>query len=210
MKSELENIASSYAAKCHRDTNHMYGSFPYTAHLHSVRSVAYRYRHHIPEGKQSVVFSGAWCHDIIEDTRQTYNDVVTAVGTEVAELVYALTNEKGKNRAERANQKYYDGIKATPMATFLKLCDRIANIKAATKHTRMLEVYKKEQAKFRAALHTPEYDDMWQYMERLLGMNATLTPAEAAKGRSSHYYSLSPQEQWDEDKRLGILDWDGK
>lgn len=33
--------------------------------------------------------------------------------------------------------------------------------------------------------------------------------AEAAKQRRPDYNRLSPQEQWDEDKRLGILDWDG-
>ena len=37
-----------------------------------------------------------------------------------------------------------------------------------------------------------------------------LTPAEKAKGRSANYHHMSAQEQWDEDKRLGILDWDGK
>ncbi len=38
----------------------------------------------------------------------------------------------------------------------------------------------------------------------------TLTPQEIAKGRSSTYYEMTVEEQWAEDKRLGILDWDGK
>lgn len=33
--------------------------------------------------------------------------------------------------------------------------------------------------------------------------------AERAKGRPKNFDSLSPREQWDVDKRLGILDWDG-
>ncbi len=33
---------------------------------------------------------------------------------------------------------------------------------------------------------------------------------EAAKDRSLEYTDLSPQEQWEEDKRLGILDYDGQ
>ena len=37
-----------------------------------------------------------------------------------------------------------------------------------------------------------------------------ITQVERDKGRSSGYWELSSQEQWDEDKRLGILDWDGK
>lgn len=34
--------------------------------------------------------------------------------------------------------------------------------------------------------------------------------AERAKHRSPNYASMTPEEQWGEDKRLGILDWDGK
>ena len=37
-----------------------------------------------------------------------------------------------------------------------------------------------------------------------------LDEKEKAKGRSSTYWEMSPSEQWSEDKRLGILDWDGK
>ena len=36
-----------------------------------------------------------------------------------------------------------------------------------------------------------------------------LTEKERAKGRSEGYHDLSPSDQWAEDKRLGILDWDG-
>ena len=37
-----------------------------------------------------------------------------------------------------------------------------------------------------------------------------LDEKEKAKGRSSTYWDMSAEEQWAEDKRLGILDWDGK
>lgn len=33
---------------------------------------------------------------------------------------------------------------------------------------------------------------------------------EREKGRSENYWRMSAEEQWAEDKRLGILDWDGK
>lgn len=32
---------------------------------------------------------------------------------------------------------------------------------------------------------------------------------EEAKKRSPNYEQLTPQQQWEEDKELGILDWDG-
>lgn len=34
--------------------------------------------------------------------------------------------------------------------------------------------------------------------------------SEKAKNRSPQYEQLSAQEQWEEDKELGILDWDGR
>lgn len=36
-----------------------------------------------------------------------------------------------------------------------------------------------------------------------------LNAKEKAKGRSRDYWDMSPEDQWAEDKRLGILDWDG-
>jgi hypothetical protein len=33
---------------------------------------------------------------------------------------------------------------------------------------------------------------------------------EAAKRRPTNYSDLSPEEQWEIDRELGILDWDGK
>ena len=36
-----------------------------------------------------------------------------------------------------------------------------------------------------------------------------LNELEQRVGRSESYYKLSAREQWDEDKRKGILDWDG-
>jgi hypothetical protein len=41
-------------------------------------------------------------------------------------------------------------------------------------------------------------------------MGRKLTETEILLGRSENYYDMSAQEQWDEDKRLGILDWDSR
>lgn len=212
MTSEIEKRAKAYAIRAHWETSHMYGMFPYSVHLRAVRSAAYAFRRLFPKDKEPIIFGGAWCHDIIEDARQTYNDVVSRTNVDIAELAYALTNEKGKTRAERANDKYYKGIRDTPYAVFLKLCDRIANIEAAVKmkNERMLEVYKKEHSKFKLALYTSEYGDMWRHMESVLGLRRKLTLLEEKKGRSPNYYVMSAEQQCAGDKRLGILDWDGK
>jgi len=37
-----------------------------------------------------------------------------------------------------------------------------------------------------------------------------LSKAEKSKGRTTGYWGMSAEDQWNEDKSLGILDWDGK
>lgn len=92
------------------------------------------------------MYASAFLHDTIEDARMTYNDVVKFLKEfkgggfvlpegvrqhledQVPEIVYALTNEKGRNRGERANDLYYQGIRQTKFASFIKMCDRLANI----------------------------------------------------------------------------------
>ena len=74
------------------------------------------------------------------------------------EIVYALTNDKGRTREERAGEKYYQGIRVTPYAPFVKLCDRLANVTYSCSvdngrnGSRMREVYKGEMGKFLPAL----------------------------------------------------------
>ena len=158
-----------YAIKCHTDTCHYYDTHLYSYHLQMVVDVANKFIHLIPEKDRDVVISSAWCHDLIEDTRNTHSDVLKATSLEVAEIVYALTNEKGKTRKERANEKYYAGIRNTTYATFVKLCDRIANIQySMSQRSRMLEMYRKETPDFINTLYDEKYDEMFHYLETLV------------------------------------------
>lgn len=165
----IEAKARKYAEHCHSSTNHFYDDHPYTFHLQMVRDAAKRFIHLIPVEYQDIVLAGCWVHDTIEDTRQTYNDVKSNTTEEVAEIAYALTNEKGKNRTERANEKYYIGIKSTPFAVFVKLCDRIANIEySKMKGGKMISLYKKENINFEKKLYSPLYEEMFAYIRKTL------------------------------------------
>lgn len=165
--------AKEYAIKCHTDTCHYYDTHLYSYHLQMVVDVANKFIHLIPEKDRDVVISSAWCHDLIEDTRNTYSDVLKTTSLEVAEIVYALTNEKGRTRKERANEKYYTGIKNTPYATFVKLCDRIANIQySMSQRSRMLEMYRKETPDFINTLYDEKYNEMFEYLEILVGIKS--------------------------------------
>ena len=164
----------------HSSTNHMYDKYlPYEFHLRMVANVADKFMEiMVPKtllhpGNSDVIKLkyAAFGHDLIEDTRVTYNDVKEKMGEEVADIIYALTNEKGKNRKERANDKYYEGIRNTPGAVFIKLCDRIANVQySKMTGSRMFEMYKKENINFMVSLGREVgnvYEDMYQYLIKL-------------------------------------------
>ena len=168
----------------HVKTNHWYDEYlPYEFHLRMVAQAAKDFIHLIPDsndGENSSrdnVTLAAYGHDLIEDTRVSYNDVKSVLGFEAAEIVYAVSNEKGKNRKERANDKYYEGIRNTPGAVFVKLCDRIANVQySKMTGSRMFEMYKKENPEFTKALGLRgdgvdypghEYYKMYKYLVNL-------------------------------------------
>ncbi|NBO22647.1 HD domain-containing protein, partial [bacterium] len=144
----LEN-ESAWCIEAHKIVNHMYGEHPYEYHLNLVFKFAVQFIELLPETLRRDCLVASWAHDTIEDCRLTYNDVKKVLGENVAEIVYALTNEKGKTRKERANDKYYEGIRNTPGAVYVKLCDRLANIHHSVSiNSRMVDVYRKENVEF--------------------------------------------------------------
>lgn len=144
----LQSI-KDFAIMSHENVNHKYGDYPYSFHLMMVVEVAHQFTDLIPLEDRDNFLAACWMHDTIEDCRLTYNDVLKVSNLEVANIVYALSNEKGKNRKQRANRKYYKGIIETKYARLVKLCDRIANIRfSKTQKSIMLEVYKNENDHF--------------------------------------------------------------
>jgi (p)ppGpp synthase/HD superfamily hydrolase len=118
-----------------------------------VANIAKKYIHLIKDLDAEEVMLAAYGHDLIEDTRVSYSDVKTQLGETTADIIYAVSNEKGKTRKERANDKYYEGIRNTPGAVFVKFCDRIANVEySKMTNSRMFEMYKKENKTFSYSL----------------------------------------------------------
>ncbi len=169
MESNISEIARSYAVRCHSETNHFYDKDkPYDIHLAMVKLTAVKFRDLITEKDRETVYAGCWVHDVIEDCRQTYNDVREATNKDVADLAYALTNEKGRNRAERGSSKYYADMKRIRHAMFIKICDRIANVEYSKNHeSPMLKMYAKEQQKFENNLCNERYEIMFEYLRAL-------------------------------------------
>jgi (p)ppGpp synthase/HD superfamily hydrolase len=162
--------SKDFALRCHSSTNHFYDrTLPYSHHLQMVVDVALKFIHLIPIEFHGLVISACWLHDTIEDTRITYSDLCKEINIDVAEIVYALTNEKGRTRRERANEKYYEGIRNTRFATFCKLCDRIANIEySISKGSDALSMYSKENPHFIRSIYNEEYDEMFDYLKEIV------------------------------------------
>lgn len=142
-------------------------SLPYGHHLSMVADAAVKYGHEVVAEETDIIplIFAAFFHDSIEDARLTYNDVVAIAerfmndkqALTAAEIVYALTNDKGRTRKERAGEHYYAGIRETPYAPFVKLCDRLANMTYSFKGTNdsnnhMHEVYESEWPHFIQAI----------------------------------------------------------
>jgi (p)ppGpp synthase/HD superfamily hydrolase len=159
----------------HIKTNHWYDEYlPYEFHLRMVAQAANDFMHLIPDPEfREVLLLAAYGHDLIEDTRVSFNDVKEVLGLGAAEIIYAVSNEKGKNRKERANYKYYQGITETPGAVFVKLADRIANVQySKMTKSRMFEMYEKENDHFLTSLGFVEgqghpLGEMCHYLEKL-------------------------------------------
>jgi hypothetical protein len=79
--------------------------------------------------------------------------------------VYAVTNDKGKSRSERAGDNYYSGIRSTPYAIFVKLCDRLANVEYSKySDSNMYSTYKREFDKFIEGLFGDKVPIQYKYM----------------------------------------------
>lgn len=166
------------AHRAHHLVNQHYDrTHPYGLHLDMVASFVMEYGHLVigdPAELPALIFA-AYFHDAIEDARLSYNDMLQLAGVLVddkykvlaTEIIYALTNEKGRTRAERANDAYYAGIRRTPYAPFVKMADRLANAtysrtmshKSTDSH-RMLEVYSRELPHFLESITVTDADDI--------------------------------------------------
>jgi (p)ppGpp synthase/HD superfamily hydrolase len=167
------NEIRKFAFNAHAETNHKYGDrYPYSLHLSEVAGTAEHFEELLPKNKEfrEKVLATCYLHDSIEDARLTYNDVKEATDSEeIAEAVFMLTNLRGRTRKERANDEYYKGIRENKIARFVKLCDRIANMKfSRDEGSRMLGMYRKELPEFLEKTGADEfYPEMAEYLRKI-------------------------------------------
>jgi (p)ppGpp synthase/HD superfamily hydrolase len=160
----LVDRARRFAVKAHG--TQMYGDKPYVAHIdHVVRvlvSFGYSGDH---------ILAAGYLHDVLEDTHVTCEDLAREFPASAVKLVFAVTDEPGRNRKERKAKTYPKIVAAGDAAVAIKLADRIANVQAAIKAgSRHVEMYRNEHSAFRAALRRDwELNSMWAYLDGMIG-----------------------------------------
>ena len=157
----------------HDNVNQKYGPYSYTFHLEMVKNIAmenaYEYiiGNYTNKDECAKLLLASIEHDLIEDTTCRYSDVynlninilssylnedknsyyVIKFSKEITEAVYALTDEKGRNRTERHNEKYWNEILENGLALYIKLCDIYANMlssKYIIYNHKLYEMYNEE------------------------------------------------------------------
>lgn len=155
------------AEKAH--ANQSYGIYPYMYHIKQVVKIAEEL------GYDESIVVACCLHDTLEDSDLSFNDIKKSFGEEVAEIVYCVTDELGRNRKERKS-KTYPKIQANWKATVVKICDRIANITQSKNHNRELfKMYQKENDIFRRELMCKDHphnetNKAWEKLNTLLSI----------------------------------------
>ncbi len=168
----LSEKAREYAYWKHNrpSESQRYGSAPYSSHLENVVDVIKKYIHLLdPESHEDVIAAG-YLHDSVEDTDTTPEMLKAMFNLRIAELVLRVSNERGWDKKEILF-KTLPKIWQNKLATFLKMCDRIANgtnsKKGESDRAKSLyQRYSGEYPIFRYALKVEgEFDEMWEELD---------------------------------------------
>ena len=161
----LVKRAEEFARLVH--CNQTYGGLPYYAHLKEV------YLTLVDFGvTDESILAASWLHDSLEDTETTYETLLIQFGKEVADLVQAVTNEKGTNRRE-VLEKTAPKIVDNEKALVIKLADRIVNTEFSLENNpKLYKMYKKEFPMFKGFLYSKTSTKyfiplLWEYLETL-------------------------------------------
>jgi len=179
--SDFTKIAA-YAEKCHTDANCEYDGQSYMVHVNMVVDTVRVYQNvfHRPIDRE-LTMRAAYCHDIIEDTKQSYNNVSEAIGSKSADIVLAVTDVTAENRL----MKHLLTMGKTVMnyrAIILKMCDILANVtysktSGSSMYKKYVEeyqyrkpIFKKALAWYKSELDQEILDSLWKSLDEAHGV----------------------------------------
>jgi (p)ppGpp synthase/HD superfamily hydrolase len=125
----LVQKAKAFSAAKHRHQTRKHDTIPYTAHLDGV--VAILKRHGITD---QVIIAAAYLHDTVEKTDTSVGEIIDLFGTDVARLVYWLTDDDRGNRKVRKLMSAWRLSRAPWEAKLIKLADLVDNTQYIVEH----------------------------------------------------------------------------
>jgi len=171
--------------------NQKYDGMPYSRHLKYTEKQGlrflYEYDNIFSEYEKDIIKLSLPAHDLMEDARMTYNNISNvlqqmlyhnmALGSEgdthkmadsVADIIYCVTDEKGRNRKERKNDKYYEELKQNRLAVFVKLADIAANrMYSKLSGSTMYNKYVNEFPNVEKQLFREEFKEFFEYIKNI-------------------------------------------
>lgn len=118
----LVQKAKTFSARKHSHQTRKYDGSPYTEHLEAVVKVLKRHGVMNP-----VILAAAYLHDTVEKTDTSVGEIIDVFGTDVAKLVYWLTDDDRGNRKVRKLMSAWRLSRAPWDAKLIKLADLVDN-----------------------------------------------------------------------------------
>jgi (p)ppGpp synthase/HD superfamily hydrolase len=111
-RSEIEDYARLFAREAHAGQRNKHDGEPYIRHVERV------VEHLRKAGADDITLACAWLHDVVEDTATTLEDIRRSFGSEIRDVVDALTHRKNEPRLD-----YYLRVGANRRALTVKMSD---------------------------------------------------------------------------------------
>jgi guanosine-3',5'-bis(diphosphate) 3'-pyrophosphohydrolase len=117
--------AATFAAERHRDQRRKgKDASPYINHPLALASLL------AERGERdATLLMAALLHDTVEDTATTFEDIERSFGSEVADIVREVTDDKTLTKAERKRLQIEHAARLSRRAMLVKLADKICNLR---------------------------------------------------------------------------------
>lgn len=174
-----------YAERCHNDANCKYNGGSYMFHVDKVVYAVETYQDiFIYATDKSITIAAAYGHDLVEDAKQTFNDMKGVIGVEAAKVVLRVTDVPAENRLMKHLLTMGKTVE-DHRAIILKMCDIWANAtysktSGGTMYIKYVDEYQYRKPIFQSALkwYTQCLDqilltELWEELDYAHGVKGT-------------------------------------
>jgi (p)ppGpp synthase/HD superfamily hydrolase len=141
--------ARELAKEKHKDQKRKYTGEPYFNHCEEVANILRTESANYKDSKLAI--AAAYLHDVLEDTETTFEELVSKVGYEVANLVREVTDVSKPSDGNRKIRKEKDRLhlaEASAAGQSIKLADLMSNSRSIVEHDKdFAKVYLAEKQK---------------------------------------------------------------